>query len=349
MAADVLLYNALNEVNRCLITQNATLDANIACQNSLCTTAQNTINSNAPSVVANSGPNQANMWCLIPTLPATGCSWTGSVCVYDTSGFFRCGASCSWTVPAGVTCARFQIWGAGAGSGSACCCGFSPIGGTGAYASVIIPVTAGCTYTLCAGCAHCCYACRAQNTSSGCASYVTGTGLTNFCAEGGEANKICEIKTRGQLGATVCNLCRYLGACFTNYGTDMCWSGNLSSVIGTPGGCFDAIYPMISSCKTYYGSATSGTVYGIRGSFGSISVTCTGAICVAHPPIYGYASSSCCTCCVYANYQQGCARSVPNGYMVIPGAGGWAGFKCGGATNCAGDSGRAGMVCVSFR
>ena len=348
MAADVLLYNALNEINKCLLTQSATLDANIAAQNALCTTAQNTINTNSALAVANAGPNQANMWCLIPSLPSTGCPWTTDFRVCDTSGNFRCGACCQWTVPAGVTCARFQIWGAGAGSGSACCCGFSPIGGTGAYASVIIPVTPGDVYTLCAGCAFCCYACRAQSDADGCPSFVTGPGLTNFCAEGGEGNKFCELKTRCQLGAEVCGFCVYLGGCLCNEGSDVCWYGNSFAGSG-PACAFDNLYPSMSSCKTYYGTATSGTVYGVRGSFSSIAVNCNGTICVQHAPIVGFSTNSCCSCLITCVEQQGCTRSATNGFMQIPGAGGWAGFKCGGQTNCAGDAGRMGMVLVHYR
>jgi len=349
MAADVLLYNALNEVNRCLITQDAALDANIACQNSLCTTAQNTINTNAPALVANSGPNQANMWCLIPTLPATGCSWTTGFKVCDTTSLYRCGASCSWTVPAGVTCARFQIWGAGAGTGYACCCAFTPFGGTGAYASVIIPVTAGDIYTLCAGCALCCYATAGASISnlSGCASYVTGTGLSNFCAEGGEGNLYCQMTTRCVYGP-VSGYCVFLGGCICN-NFSVCWS-TTSPAPGGPSCCFDNMYSSISSCKTYYGSATCGTVYGIRGSFGSIAVNCNATIRVQHPPIYGFASSSCCCCIVSSNYGGGCSLSAANGYLQIPGAGGWANFKCGGGISGSyGDAGRLGMVCVSYR
>jgi len=345
MAADVLLYNALNEANKGLITQNTTLDANIAAQNALCTTAQNTINTNIPLIVGNAGPNQANMWCLIPTLPATGCAWTSGFSVCDTSGNFRCGACCAWTVPGGATCARFQLWGAGAGSGSACCCGFSPIGGTGAYASVIIPVTPGDIYTLCAGCAFCCYACRAQNDADGCPSFVTGTGLTNFCAEGGEGSKYCEVLTRCSFGASTCATCMFLGGCLCNSGSDVCWNTPQAGI----GADLVNIYPMISSCKTYFGSATSGTVYGVRGSFGYISVNYSGILCVAHPPIVGFSTNSCCACCVTSSSAQGCTRAASNGFMQIPGAGGWAGYKCGGETNCAGDAGRMGMVCVSFR
>lgn len=350
MAADVLLYNALNEINRCLITQNATLDTNIATQNSLCTTAQNTINTNAPALVANSGPNQANMWCLIPTLPATGCSWTTGLQVCDSSGFLRCGVCCAWTVPGGASCARFQIWGAGGMGGYGCCCAFAPFGGTGAYASVIIPVTPGDTYTLCAGCAFCCCACAggSGNNVAGCASFVTGTGLTNFCAEGGESDLYCQMVTRCTHGSAL-GYCMFLGGCICS-NNSVCWNTEGQGAIGAPACCFDNMLPMISSCKRHYGSATSGTVFGIRGSYGSIAVNCNGIICVQHPPIYGFASSSCCAYLISTNYAGGYCRSVQAGYMAVPSAGASAFMKCGGNSSTPfGDFGRGGMVCVSYR
>jgi hypothetical protein len=345
MTADVLLYNALNETNRRLIQQSSTLTTDIATQNSLCSTAEGTINNSSIELVANAGPLQANLWCLIPSLPATNCPWTSGFKVCDANAQFNCGACCQWTVPNGATCARFQLWGAGAGTGSACCCGFSPIGGTGAYASVIIPVTAGCTYTICSGCAFCCYACRAQNDADGCPSFVTGFGLTNFCAEGGEGNIFCEAKTRCVIGVETCGFCVFLGGCICNSGSDICWSGPQQGGIGV---CVESGAQTISSCKTFFGTATCGTVYGVRGSFGCIAVSNDSSICVAHPPIYGFPTSSCCSCCIAVNYRQGCCRSAANGFMQIPGAGGWAGYKCGGETNRAGDAGRMGMVCVSF-
>ena len=354
MAADVLLYNALNESNKTLITQSATLDTNIATQNGLCTQAISDIATNAPAIVGNSGPNQANLWCLIPTLPATGSAWTGDLKVCDTSGYFRCGRCCEWTVPGGVTCARFQIWGAGAGTGYGCCCSFTTFGGTGAYSSVIIPVTAGDTYTLCAGCAYCCCASAGGSGQClpGCQSFVTGTNLSNFCAQGGEGSLYCQLQTRCVCGP-VAGYCMFLGGCICN-NNSVCWhdsiqSGGGQGGVGSPSGCcFDNMFPMISSCKTYFGSATGGTVYGIRGSFGSIAVNCNATILVQDAPVYGFAALSCCCCIHTSNYVGGWCRSAVAGYRQYPGGGGSALFQCGGGTGAAGDSGRMGMVCVSY-
>lgn len=89
----------------------------------------------------------------------------------------------AWIVPAGVTCATFEIWGGGGGGAGSCCCMGGPPGGSGAYAKKTIPVTAATCYQLFLGPAT---ACSATNTGClGYPSYVIGTGLTNFCAEGG--------------------------------------------------------------------------------------------------------------------------------------------------------------------
>ena len=58
---------------------------------------------------------QPKYWDCIPQ----GSGWTSGIKVCDDTGYYRCGRNCSWTVPSGVTCARFQLWGAGSSSGSA--------------------------------------------------------------------------------------------------------------------------------------------------------------------------------------------------------------------------------------
>ncbi len=117
-------------------------------------------NADAIAVVDASSMLQANQWCRIPTgwgEDGLG-SWTNGFKVCDTSGYYRCGSSCTWTVPGGTTCVRFQIWGSGGGTSESRCCMHTMPGDTGAYASVIMPVTSGSSYTMCGGCAYCCYA-----------------------------------------------------------------------------------------------------------------------------------------------------------------------------------------------
>lgn len=367
MSLDVLTYNALNAdikplrttvaaQETCIVNTNSSITAvntTIGQVDACCQTLLGQIAANASNIVANAGPNQAHMWCLIPELPATGGSWTGGVLVCDDSNLWNCGRTCTWTVPNGVTCARFQIWGAGAGTGFTCCCGFTPFGGTGAYASVIMPVSAGWSYTLCAGCALCCCATAGgTNDTDGCASWVQGCNLSNFCAEGGEGSIFCQSLVRCLSGVVNNSNCVFLGGCICN-NNSVCFGpaiqGGGQGGLGVPSCCFDAYYPMISSCKTFFGSATGGTVFGIRGSFGGIGLNCNGTVLVQHPPIYGFASTSCCCCIITTNYASGWCRSAQNGFLRVPGAGGFAHFKCGGGTSNAGDRGKFGMVCVSFR
>jgi hypothetical protein len=97
------------------------------------------------------------------------------------------GCCCLWTVPTGVTAVNFEVWGSG-GSGAGACstsrCQHWRGSGGGAYNSKIITVSPGWTYTICAaGNGPCCrFECQG---CWGCASYVNGCNLSNFCGQGG--------------------------------------------------------------------------------------------------------------------------------------------------------------------
>lgn len=91
----------------------------------------------------------------------------------------------SWIVPPGVTCATFEIWGGGGNGAGSCCCMGGPPGGSGAYSKKTIPVSAGSCYPMWLGPAT---DCSATNTGCrGCTTWITGPGLCNFCAEGGNS------------------------------------------------------------------------------------------------------------------------------------------------------------------
>lgn len=349
MAADVLLYNALTELNKAKRAELTAIDAQITAKNTECAGYLATVDTNKRAIINASGARHPEFWALIPTQPAAGGNFDTGLKVCDDSGYFRCGKDCTWTVPSGVTCARFQLWGAGAGTASSCCCGFSPIGATGAYASVIIPVTAGDSYTLCGGCAYCCYAARGEMSAQSCPSYVQGTGLSNLCAEGGKSGVFCEMKTRGQCGANVCNYCHYMSgssSCICTSGSDVCYEPQQGG-----GNCTDhdgSGLNFQSACNTFQGTATTGDIYGIRGSYARLSES-QFSICVAHPPIYGFPTTSCCHCCIDQPNRAGFERNACSGYMQLPGAGGWSAYTCGGCNTQCGDAGRFGMVCVSWK
>ena len=116
-----------------------------------------------------------------------GCSTNGSTAV--TTG---AGCCCQWTVPTGVSSVVIEIWGGGGGGAAmpnGACGSPGQGGGGGAYSRKTLAVTGGSLYTICVGAGG---APGTPSTFSRCCcglvggtTYVTGTGLTNFCANGG--------------------------------------------------------------------------------------------------------------------------------------------------------------------
>lgn len=323
--ADPAVYNAILQANKCIQEEIQTQKY----QKALSDLRQN--------------PANTVSWSVLPLLTNP----TNCLCVFDNSGPLRCNASCTWTVPGGATKIQFQVWGAGAGTGSGCCCGGAPFGSTGAYATVIIDAVPGCQYVLCAGCAFCCYALRAQNTTTGCPSFVTGFGLTNFCASGGCAGVFRSMQI---LHGSSC--CRYQaqgrtasGACICNSGTDYCFSNSCATCgeipwIGDPD-------------LTFYGTATSGTVLGLSSirSKGCFDTNHFGYF--IHPPLIGpchtpQPNSCCCNTWTSGSCCGGCRCRAADGVLCYPGAGGFGTHMMGGSTEWAGDAGRGGMVRVTW-
>jgi len=354
---NVLAYNAINTQNIALRRSAAALDSSISVLNSQCSTAITNITTFGTGIVGNAGPNQSHIWCTIPE----GSGWTAGFKVCNTATQFNCGFCCAWTVPGGVTCARFQVWGAGGQAGSGMCCSGSPFGGTGAYASVIMPVSAGWTYTLCAGCALCCFVNPCfQGNASGCSSWVSGCNLTNFCAEGGEGSLYCYARTHGSIGANTYSCCAILGLSICNTGSSFCAAPWISfggrgcttcnPTVPTCNITFGVIQlPTIASCKTYFGSAVGGTVYGIRGGLPGMVVDSNMYGYYVHPPIYGFPDA--CTCFIFNNGNTcgGFECNASCGFLRYPGAGGYGSIAFGGCVGKCGDMGRMGMVCVSYK
>ena len=86
--------------------------------------------------------------------------WT--TCCYMWPGCMgQCSANgimcCQITVPSNVNCMQIDMWAAGGNSWGANCCGGSHYGHTGGFVSIVMPTCAGWNYTLCAGCALCCW------------------------------------------------------------------------------------------------------------------------------------------------------------------------------------------------
>ena len=103
------------------------------------------------------------------------------------------GKCCLWTVPTGTTSIKFELLsggGPGGSSGGDYDVGIGGQGGNYTVKTITRNVAAfvdGSTYTICAAgtsdCSCCC-SCN-MNCKHGCTSFVTGLGLTNFCALGG--------------------------------------------------------------------------------------------------------------------------------------------------------------------
>ncbi len=353
---DVLRYSALNakeklqqlitERDSCVTTKSPEVttlsgyaqvfDSNYACW----------VNCIEPQLLVD--PSQTALWSCIPT----GSGWTSGFTVCGADGtanlYMSCGANCTWTVPAGVTCARFQIWGAGGGAGSGgMCCSISPFGGTGAYVSVIIPVTAGTSYVMRSGCSPrvCAYCTFANQRPNGESSFVQGPGLCNVCASGGISELGNWMVCQGRCSGFAC----YFGSkCAACCGYAVCGQGSFGC--WSPTGVGVCCLLPFTPAAPYFGTSTTGSIYGIKGMFSAVS-SCgvNNAACVCHPPVYGFTSTSQCVqylgqiCCGSA-YQACC------GYNRTPGAGASPSLACGAALQMYGDcSGRFGMICVCFK
>ena len=294
-----------------------------------------------------SNPTDTTLWPLIPLLESP----AGCLCVYDSgSSYLRCGRCCQWTVPAGVTKAQFQLWGAGGGTANGRCCAGNSFGSTGAYATTIIDVNPGDSYTLCAGCAYCCYACcSSANQTTGCQSYVTGNNLSGFCAMGGRARVSCTMKSLH--GNSDC--CKWRGeGSSTSSGPCICESGSWYCYDNSCATC--GIIPFVAdSEQTFKGSATGASVYGIPSVHGGGCLDRNNYGYHTHPPVISpchtcQTSSCCCQTFSSGSCCGGCRCRAADGVLCYPGAGGFGTHMMGGATAWSGDAGRGGMVRVTW-
>lgn len=322
--ADPAVFNAILAANKCLQTEIQSAEIASVLQG------------------LQTCPFNTGLWSTFPLITSP----VGCLCVYDSgSGFLRCGANCTWVVPGGVTTAQFQIWGAGGGSGSGCCCGGAPFGAIGAFATVVLSVTPGDSYTLCAGCAYCCYVSRAQHDLASCPSYVTGTGLTNFCAMGGFAGTFRRMQVSGKTNCRYQNvICTDSGPCICNVGTDYCFTNSCATC---------GYIPFIADPQqTWYGTATGSIVFGMPSVLGSGCFDTNNYGYHEHPPVIGPCHTaqpnSCCCFPFDSSTCGGCCCAVSTGIMVYPGAGGFATHIMGGCNTKCGDAGRGGMVRVTW-
>jgi len=376
MAIDVNAFNQLVPFNNCYAQ--CCIPAAAASCGALGATAGSASGSSL-SFAANAGAKPCALAylqvCCLWTSPWCCCTWstiptlgtvTGGTLVCDTT-FGRCGASTTYTVPAGATYLRFQMWGAGAGSYNMCCCGGSPFGGQGAYGSVIIPAVPGCQYVLCSGCAACC-----NNTEGGIGSvdgypsYVTGYGLTGVCADGGDSNNYNWLMRSARCASNLAGYCVMMGG-YQEASTRITCNGAYGNCLCSGGGfcagsyCWQTAIPFSTSCRTPHGYTTYASnnchvVVGAPGVFAAAIqcyCSCYQIFSVAPPTVCW--TSGCVCCIVYfspgstcGGLQGSCGGGVICCLFNMPGRGGFPTSASGGVGNCGGFMGAGGAVCVQY-
>tara|TARA_B100001250_G_scaffold254728_1_gene219165 strand:+ start:594 stop:1457 length:864 start_codon:yes stop_codon:yes gene_type:complete len=234
------------------------------------------------------------------------------------------GCCCGWTVPGKVLSIKFELRGGGGSGGPARCCQTArgTPGGSGAYSSVLLHSHKGdftpgsSTYTICSGGSNqcsCCGCCHGRTGCSwhGCPSWVTGPGLSSFCAVGGTYGH--------QRCGGWCYNCMYMKQCNTCYGE--CNPCGFGGTKGQEGFVFLKGISSMEQSNYYCFTEHYMTAAGGAGPWAS--------------PMSK--SRSFCT--------NGNIRGCCFGHSLFPGGGGMAGSVDG--SQCWGDWGQGGMVVVT--
>ena len=269
------------------------------------------------------------------------------------------GATCTWTVPAGATKARFQVWGAGQGSNPACCCGGSSFAENGAYAEMTLCVTPGDQYVVCAGCSCSRFCCSNETPGYGCMSGVTGPGICCLKADGGHCyNSNCEdmLAMRSCFGMSTCArfqnpYCTTSGPCWCNYG-EYCYDNSCATcgVIPVYPACCD--FTVGCSCGTDTKVVTHGPTMVHRGLHGGGCLDTNNYGYHIRAPIIdsdtGLEFTAGCRCQTFDSGTCCGGCNAAGNWTWHPGHGGAGTHIMGGTTNHKGDTGRAGMVQISW-
>jgi len=233
-----------------------------------------------------------------------------------------------WCVPAGTTKMKMEVWGGGGSGAGACCCMGGTPGGSGAWAYKCLDsatdFAAGNTYDLYPGPSTCCASCCCGII--GCKGYISGPGLTNFCADGGNAGQTCCFIHWGWSDC-VGNRCGYY---YTNRMCCICCRCHYGSDGGSPG------RPSAIWAQCTCGSCWWKLLYhypgGINNTTGGFTTTQT----------MGNACNHEWSRCVRGNLGWATGQS---GHL--PGVGGPSATSCGGGC-CYGYPGAAGMVRITY-
>ena len=163
----------------------------------------------------------------------------------------------------GTTTVQFEIWGGGGGGAGSCCCQQGSPSGAGAYAMKTICASdlgvdtlGGMCYLLCIAPPTCCSACCVG--LQGCKTWITGCGLTNFCADGGMPGRTCCYIYTDQFGANL---------------TGTWGPGGGGQSAQNSGGCY-TLDPISGSCYRCDCACYYGADYGVPGRPGWFRVDC---------------------------------------------------------------------------
>ena len=289
-------------------------------------------------------------------------------CIWNADGYFICGINCNWCVQAGVTRVTMEMWGPGGSTSSNCCCGGAPFGPNGAYMALKFDVTPGECLCICAGCAYCCYATQTTpGLIGGHTWFKTDTNLGSTlgqiaaCADSGiscysywyESAKAAGLSV---MAGNTCTIPIGFGdadncAAAQCSGWNFCWDADGDDV---------DIPPIFSNYTKSYLTCSDGStgrnlqVFKIPGTYPCMyipSPNLTGAK-TSNAPVPRYEN---CICTITFNgsscfgCQLGGIGLGGSGYRCgVPGAGGSGNWVAGGCNACGGDSGRLGLVRLSW-
>ena len=257
--------------------------------------------------------------------------------IYNTSHWSVTNGGCclQWTVPSGASIIEFEVLSGGGPGGSSGGDYDMGVGGAGGnYITKTLCREAGdftsapgteSVYSLCAGgtspCSCCC-SCN-RNCRHGCTSYITGPGLTNFCAIGGHG------------GSTSWDVNHYCYNC--HQGNLQCDKGNYNAGWVT------------HNCNEHSGQnlvANDGDMCfrGITGSYHRQYNCCADAFATTGGPAGPFTVSG------SGGYKHWCTGDMAccSGHSAFPGGGG-AGHHVGASSACWGGFGAGGLVKVTYQ
>jgi hypothetical protein len=94
--------------------------------------------------------------------------------------------------------------------------------------------------------------------------------------------------------------------------------------------------------------------YGLNGLWPAIKIN-QGSLHISEAgfstPVFGFENCVCSACYCGSDANEGnygCYYGADEGFLQIPGAGGYHTYSCGGGDAREGDAGRMGMICVSY-